>query len=374
MSRALITLPLVLALAGGLACARKGAHDHGEAEHEHGAEAGPLKLSDVRGLKLMTVPEAREEGRWMPGEAAGDEAAQALLSSPVKGLVRQLLAVPGQALRAGTPVALVQSPELARLKSEWLAARARLERTRADLAREERLAKAGAGARRELEAAQAEAATAAAEEASARLGLEAVGLKPGEAGALFTLRAPAAGAVLAWKVQRGQGVEAGQELGAFQAARADLVRLELGQPGPASWQVGSRAEVRDAAGHAWRARVEGLPVALTADTRRLSYRLRLEGGNRPIPGTPVEVKVPLGKGLFLPQGALQQVEGAWGVFVAEGERASFRPVTRGAELGDQVQVLGGVKPGERVVSEGAYLLKALTGKRLHPEEEGGHAH
>ena len=101
MSRALITLPLVLALAGGLACARKGAHDHGEAEHEHGAEAGPLKLSDVRGLKLMTVPEAREEGRWMPGEAAGDEAAQALLSSPVKGLVRQLLAVPGQALRAG---------------------------------------------------------------------------------------------------------------------------------------------------------------------------------------------------------------------------------------------------------------------------------
>jgi cobalt-zinc-cadmium efflux system membrane fusion protein len=69
---------------------------------------------------------------------------------------------------------------------------------------------------------------------------------------------------------------------------------------------------------------------------------------------------------------LQQVEGTWGVFVKEGEEAEFRPVRRGPELGTDVMVLDGVKPGETVVGEGAYLLKSLQIKRKSGGEDHDH--
>jgi cobalt-zinc-cadmium efflux system membrane fusion protein len=50
----------------------------------------------------------------------------------------------------------------------------------------------------------------------------------------------------------------------------------------------------------------------------------------------------------------------------------FRPVRRGAELGGDVLVLEGLKTGETVVGEGAYLLKSLLLKRKSGGEEHEH--
>jgi cobalt-zinc-cadmium efflux system membrane fusion protein len=172
----------------------------------------------------------------------------------------------------------------------------------------------------------------------------------------------------------GQGIEAGQELGTFQGAFAALARVELPLPVPEAWKPGTATKVRSSDGHQWQGRLESAPMALSQDTRRLSYRLRLSGGALPMAGTPLEVYIPLAQGVSLPQSALQQMEGVWGVFVGEGDFAVFRPVKRGVELGTEVLVLEGVKAGETVVAEGAYLLKALQQKRSEPAEGGGHGH
>jgi cobalt-zinc-cadmium efflux system membrane fusion protein len=82
--------------------------------------------------------------------------------------------------------------------------------------------------------------------------------------------------------------------------------------------------------------------------------------------------VPLAEGIVLPQVALQQVEGSWGVFVRDDEVARFRPVRKGPELGSEVMVLAGVEPGEEVATEGAYLLKALWLKRTGGGESHDH--
>ena len=273
---------------------------------------------------------------------------------------------------AGAGLIALQSPELARLKADWLSTRARRERAEAELTREQRLFEAQAGSRRDLEAAQSEAASARADAEAARLALEARGQNPETAGALLTVRAPKSGTVTAYKIQPGQGVEAGQELGSFQAAAAAIARLELPLPAPENWRPGALTEARKGDGQRWKARLEGTPMTLSADTRRLSYRLRLLGGPLPIPGTPLEVHVPLANTVVLPQSALQQVEGIWGVFVKSGEEAEFRPVRRGPELGTDVMVLDGVKPGETVVGEGAYLLKSLQIKRKSGGEDHDH--
>ena len=365
---------LSLALVAFTACERKQSPAPPTAGQPAGgaspADPNRLPLKDVRGLRFMQVPEIKAEGAWYAAEAMGDESAQAVLTSPVKGIISGISIPPGMRVASGRALLALQSPELARLKGDWLASKARQQRAEAELAREQRLSEAQAGSRRELETARSEAATAQADEEASRLALEARGLRPEAAGATFILKAPKSGTVVAYKVQLGQGVEAGQELGSFQSAAAALARLELPLPAPQDWRPGTTTEVRRSDGQRWKARLEGTPATLTGDTRRLSYRLRLSGGPLPIPGTPLEVHVPLTKAILLPQSALQQVEGIWGVFVKEGEEAVFRPVRRGVELGGEVMVLEGVKPGETVVGEGAYLLKSLQIKR----KSGGEDH
>ena len=109
------------------------------------------------------------------------------------------------------------------------------------------------------------------------------------------------------------------------------------------------------------------------ETRRLRYRLRLAGGDPLVAGTPLEVRVPLPPGIVVPQDAVQQIEGEWGVFVVTDQAATFTPVRRGPELGGDVVVLAGLTPGQRIATSGAYLLKALVLKQAGGGEEG-HAH
>jgi cobalt-zinc-cadmium efflux system membrane fusion protein len=362
-----------------------GRDDHGHEEEQdhakeqpHGDEAAhsgegtddlAVALDGIRGLRLVEAPPRRSEGAWFPGEAIGDENAQAVLAAPVSGIVLAPLAPPQAPVDSGVALVTLASPELADLEARLLTASARRRRAEAALAREERLAAGNATSARELEEARSEAAVARAEEEAARLGLASRGASPGAASGRFVVRAPARGSVVEWKVRVGQGVAAGEELGSFQSGAASLVLLELPLPGP-EWKLGDETEVRASDGRRWRARVSGVPALLGAETRRLSYRLRLTGGPLPIPGKPVEVRVPFAAAVILPQNALQQVEGSWGVFVKGEGHAHFRPVKRGTELGGDVMVLDGLEPGETVVTDGAYLLKAA----LLKTKSGGDAH
>ena len=61
------------------------------------------------------------------------------------------------------------------------------------------------------------------------------------------------------------------------------------------------------------------------------------------------------------------------VFVQrEGETFERRPVTLGARAGDVVQVVEGVKAGERVVTRGAYLVRLASLSTQVPAH--GHVH
>lgn len=339
---------------------------------EHQAEPGRVALAGVRGVAFAPVERPIEEGVWRPAEAIADESERAVLAAPVSGVVATIHVPPGKEVGAGTALLTLRSPELAGLTAAWLSRRAVREQAAAELAREERLASAGAGALRELEAAQAALGVARAEEEAARLALEARGVTPGRAGASVAIRAPKRGRVATYDVLAGAGVDAGQQLGTFETGSATIVTVELPLPGPPAWVPGAAAGVRRGDGAAWQARVEGLPTSVSPETRRLRYRLRLAGGDALVAGTPLEVRVPLPPGIVVPQDAVQQIEGEWGVFVVSGSAAVFTPVRRGPELGGDVVVLSGLASGQRIATSGAYLLKALVLKQAGEGEE--HAH
>ena len=304
-----------------------------------------MPLSGLRGLAFSKVGEPQEEGVWAPAEAVSDTASVAVVAAPASGLVRRLLVRDGESVRSGQPVAELASSEIADLQARWRSASAELERAEVEAEREQKLLAAEATSLREAESAQAAVATARAETEAAGQSLAARGVDPAKFTGTLLLRAPADGTLERWEVAVGQGVDAGAALATLRAREATRVRVELAPPGPADWVAGSTTEVRRGDGTRWTAIVEGLPAGLTPETRRYPYLLRLGASPFPAPGTPLEVRVPLARGVVLPQEALQLIEGEWGVFVRDGDEARFRRVRRGAEVGGDVLVLDGLSAG-----------------------------
>jgi len=97
-------------------------------------------------------------------------------------------------------------------------------------------------------------------------------------------------------------------------------------------------------------------------------------------------RIPVGQAVFLhllmettapqpvvPVAALVDDAGRPIVFVQrEGETFERRPVVLGARTGDLVQIMEGVKPGERVVTKGAYLVRLASLSTSVPAH--GHVH
>jgi cobalt-zinc-cadmium efflux system membrane fusion protein len=389
-----IVLMTIFALSLSLACQRKkDSHDHDHAHdngtHKHAEKAATwfeshdhdndhdhsnqTTLKDVPGTRTQTVSEPKELAIWLPAEVIADESSQFVLSSPVNGILGTLLVPPGRQVATGVALAEVRSPELARLHADWLSAKARLLRAETTLAREERLDAKKATSQRDLEEAVSEASIAKAEEESARLALESLGITAEHGGAKWTLKAPRAGAVIDYKAISGQGVSAGQDLGFFLADGPVIVRMEIDQTSAGSWKPGQVFQVKHSGGQQWDGRLEGIVPALSSDTLRQTYRVRLSGDSMPLPGTPVEVQIPFPPSITLPQAALQQIDGQWGVFIAHHGYAEFCPVVRGRDIKGEVMILSGIKPGQIVVVEGAYLIKAYQQRLANPEEEG-HVH
>jgi len=76
--------------------------------------------------------------------------------------------------------------------------------------------------------------------------------------------------------------------------------------------------------------------------------------------------------VLVPREAVLDNEGKKIVYVLlSGEEFERRDVVLGDEFGGKVAILSGVKPGERVVTQGAYQLKL---QELRPANAGAHTH
>lgn len=95
-----------------------------------------------------------------------------------------------------------------------------------------------------------------------------------------------------------------------------------------------------------------------------------------VSGSMVEVYLISGEikdALVIPRSALMEQQGKLYVFVQiSGEGFERREVTLGADDGKDVQVLSGLKEGERVVTKGAYQIKLASASGSIPEH--GHEH
>jgi cobalt-zinc-cadmium efflux system membrane fusion protein len=296
--------------------------------------------------------------------------------------VVRLIAAPGQYVRRGQPLAELQSVELGQARAQRTAALARVELARQTVERKRGLAAERIVSRGELQRAEAGAAEAEAELRAADAAVDALGVGRSGSGGLsgFSLVSPLSGTVLERLAVQGQTADPSRPL--FRIG--DLSRLWLVVQTPERDAIrvrtGAPAEIALAAlpGQKLRGTVEWIGREVDPHSRTVPVRLVLpnDAGNLK-PGMFATAWIGTGgppgeaeKVVAVPATALQRMDDQWVVFLPRGEgKFEVRPVERGRDLGDEVAVLSGLQPGEKVVVEGAFVLRAEAEKG-----EGGGEH
>jgi RND family efflux transporter MFP subunit len=271
-------------------------------------------------------------------------------------------------------------PELQRARADAIATLALATR---DRERAERLTAAGAAPARRLEEArsaeeQAGARLRAAESSLAQYNAARTG-GAADADALFVVRAPLTGVVAERDAATGANVAAGTVL--FRIVDAAELRVigQIPEADAARARHASTAEIEVPGDAARRpaGRLAGVGKVLDAQSRTLPITFVFDNRDAALPvGQAVTLHLLLdetGPRPVVPPAAVVDDAGRPIVFVQrEGETFERRPVTLGARTGDLGEIVEGVKPGERVVTKGAYLVRLASLSTSVPAH--GHVH
>jgi HlyD family secretion protein len=170
----------------------------------------------------------------------------------------------------------------------------------------------------------------------------------------LNVRAPAAGRLTAFELQPGQTVQAGQRVGQVDTEGAYKLTAQIDEFYLGRVSLGQSALARHD-GRAYRLTVS----RIFPQVRDGSFQIELAfAGGAPEDvkrGQTLDVEVTLGDtrpALVLPNGPFVEATGGNWIFVvaAGGRRAERRAIRTGRRNPQQVEVLGGLKPGERVVT------------------------
>lgn len=385
--RILIIVALAAALTFG--CKKTEAEGEHREEEAHATETRaerPANILEVeetmlRDLRLTTTKvELRPggEGVTVVGDVQTDQNRYAEVGAPVTARVVRLLAVPGQLVRAGQLLAEAQSVELGRARAEYEAAEARVTLARTALDRKRALADRIVP-RREVQEAEADLAAAQAELRAAGAALQALGAtaRSGGDASRLPLVAPIGGTVLDRSIALGQMID--PEHVAFRigdlrtvwlvahAFERDAVRVAIGTP--------ARVTLAAFPAQVFNGRVTYVGREVEAASRTIPVRVELANPQQVLrPGMSANVWLQVSSAgqnvVTVPVAALQRVRDQWVVFVPKSDRVfEIRNVGRGRDLQGEVEILSGLQPGETVVVDGAFLLKAEAEKA---EGEGDH--
>ena len=354
----------------------------------HAEEENAIHLSEdmARDLRISTAtvserPGAREVS--VLGEVAVDESRYAEVAPPTGGQVVRVLGELNARVAAGAPLAQLRSSEVGRARAELLSTQARRDLAQQTLERKRSLAAERIVATREVQEAEAAARAADADARAATAALRALGVDEDEAAAdtsLFYVRTPVGGRIIDRTAILGRFADEATALFTV----ADLSRVWLiarvFERDAVNLQIGSIAHVTLAAlpGQEFDGRVTQIGRQVDAGSRTVAVRVELANADGVLrPGMSanarLEVMGQTQTALVVPAAALQRVGERWLAFVPHGgQEFEMRPVGRGRDLGNDVEIVSGLKAGETVVVEGAFLLKAEAEKRAGGVDEHGH--
>ena len=346
--------PLLVGFSLFLACC-------GDKDDQRGRGGPPLvKADSVSSQRFVDRIDA-------VGTAFANE--QVILAAPVTERIIRLNFADGGYVGAGQVVAeLAQGQETAQLAE----AGARATEARQQLGRLEALKTRGFATRAAVDAQVALAGSAGAQAAEARASI-----------ADRVVRAPFGGYVSLRNISRGAVVAAGTEI----ATISDISRIKLDFAVPETLLAAlAKGQVIDAIAAAYpertfRGTIESIDPVVNAQTRAVTVRAILANPDRALkPGMllTVGVESKARASLAVPELAIVGEGDKSFVFVVgAGSTVKRVPVRIGARQNGRVEILDGLRPGQRVVTEGVVKLTdgvkvRLAGARnAHAAPKGG---
>ena len=297
--------------------------------------------------------------------------------SLVGGILRRVTAELGQTVTQGQTMAVVFSDDLAMAQSRYLNAVADLDEHHKHHARTVRLVEIGAASREELEQATTKLRSAEAEVASQRQRLMLLGLTerriaqlktPAQVSSEVSLPAPVSGTVISRTGNPGEVIQADKEIIRIADLSSVWVMGQVYEKDLGKVVVGSGASITSDAypGRVFRGRVSFVDPTLDPATRTAQARVELANPGQALKiGMFVNVAFAALGGSesttpVIPKTAVQNINNQQVVFVetAMPNTYAMRPVKLGPEVNGQYPVLEGLTAGERIVTEGSFLLRA----------------
>jgi cobalt-zinc-cadmium efflux system membrane fusion protein len=332
------------------------------------------------GIKIEAVGE-RTSGEASGQQTTGVVQANAYRETPVMslvgGIVRSVGPELGQSVRKGQTVAVVSSNDLADSQSKYLAAIAELEEHHKHHARTEKLVAIGAASREELELAASKLKAAESELANLRQRLLLLGLSSQRISALrstsevsseVSLPAPASGTVTSRTVNSGEVIEANKELLRITDLSSVWVVAQVYEKDLGKVHVGSGASITTDAhpGRVFRGQVSYVDPKVDPQTRTAQARIELANPGQQLKiGMYVNVAFAALGGAgstvpVVPLAAVQNMGNRQVVFVATSDPNVFamRSVRLGPESNGYYPVPEGLSVGDRIVTEGSFMLRA----------------
>jgi RND family efflux transporter MFP subunit len=319
----------------------------------------------------------------VPGTVQPNGYREVRVSPLVGGVATKITVELGQTVKRGQVMAQLFSRELAEAQSEFVGFQAQLEAEHKKLTRSQELVKLGAASREELEGVEASHQVHAAHVEETRQRLLLLGLSEDQieqvrAGRKVSsdvaIPAPIDGVVTARSLNLGQVVMTGQELFTVTDLSSLWIEGSLLEDHFAAVRAGSRATITTPAypGRTYRGPVDYIDPRVDPQTRTAKVRVVVEnadGGLRL--GMYMDMLFVYGGAAVtvVPAQAIQMIGSTSVVFVPiDGEPGGFRQRTimAGNETAGGRIVSEGVRPGERVVTEGSFLLRAEA-LRQHPQ-------
>ncbi len=337
------------------------------------------KLAQKIGIQTAEVTEEEHAHRLVVNaETAYDANRYAEITPRVSGFIREVKVDLGEAVRQGQVLAVIDSAEVSSAKTQFLTAQAAVKLAQATADRTQALTRSGAVAgKADLEVMtalnQAQASLMDAEQKLRNLGFGdaelAQILKIKDTRNLLNVVAPIDGTAVARHAVKGEAVQATAQLFSI----ADMSKMWLWidvyesdiakvKPGQAVSFAVSGTDPQDA-GHASPGQVTWVGTEVNGKTRTARIRAELihpDGRLRANQFGQAEIQIGSEHtAVVVPKEAVQRKDNMDVVFIPAGE-GTYRPqrvTTKPTDRSDVLEVTWGLKPSQRVVTRGAFLLK-----------------
>ena len=337
-----------------------------------------LTAAQRQSLRLQTVKTSTFRRTIEATGTVGFDNDQATtVLAPISGPASKLLVNPGTQVKAGDPLALIDSPDFATAIGGYRKSVVTARNTRRIATLDEQLFKADAIARRDVEQAETDANNAEADRDAALIQLHSLGVDPQTltniqhdlpvTNATGVIRSPLDGTVVEKLITPGQLLQAGTTPCFTVADLSQMwVIANVFESDLASVRVGDAVEIFTGAAPAGLpGTVDNISAILDPNTRAVGVRVVAQNPDG-ILKKQMFVRVLLHSsqvrtGVLVPVSAiLRDSENLPFVYVARSDGGfERRHLTLGSRDGDQYEIPAGLNAGEQIVTDGGLFVQFL---------------